>query len=166
MIKFDVQVKIGDLRNYMYSHKYGRITGKLELILGLICLVSGIVLAKSGSEKWHAYVLFLVIFGVFFLVISPIQTFVNSAKQYLANPMISKPLTYVLSDEGIELSQGDIVNNMPWSGVYAIRANKNNIFIYFSRFSANIIPKRCIEKELDDVIGCFKANVDSKRCKL
>lgn len=166
MITFDVLITHKDLRNYMFTHKYRRVTGVVELALGLICFLIGVIKISSIGEQYRPYMLFLIFFGVFFLVISPIQTFTNSARQYLANPGFLKPFTYNLSEEGIEVVQDGESAKLPWSQVYKVSANKTSIFLYMSRFTANILPKRCFADRKTEIEQMFREHVDAKRCKL
>ena len=166
MVTFDVTVTPKDLTNYMFCHKYKRVSGMLELLIGAVCLVAGIVNVASIEEKWQPYMLFLIFFGVFFLVILPVQTWSKSARQYLANPAYKAPFTYVLDDTGIVISQGEDSAQLPWGEVYRVVDNGKSIVVYISKFSANILPKRCFADKYDEVKKTFEEHLDKKRCRL
>lgn len=165
-LEFDVKVEAGDLRRYMFCHKYMKVSGILEILIGLACLIIGVIRYNTIVDDSRNYMLFLIFFGVYFLIISPIQTFMNSARQYISNPTYNEAFHYVLGNEGITISQGEDSAELPWGQIYKVTDNGTSIIIYISKFNANILPKACFADKVDAVKDAFRANVPERCVRL
>ncbi len=162
-ISFEVTITSKDMRGYMFAHKYRSISGVFEIILGIACLAFGLIRYGSIKEEWQSYMLILIFFGVFFLLITPINTYVKASKQVLLNPSFKEPFQYVLNEEGIHISQNGESADLTWDAVYKAVKCSTGIFLYGSKYRANILPARCIEGKEEDIVKLLKKCISKER---
>ena len=155
-VTFNVDVTAKDMRGYMFTHKYRSVSGILEVLIGIACLVVGLLQYGKIEEQWKAYMLILIFFGAFFLVFTPLNLCFKAKKQIVLNPMFKEPFTYVLNEEGIYISQNGESDQLPWKDVYKIVKNSTGIIIYISKYRANILPQRCIAEKETDIVKVIK----------
>ena len=82
-------------------------------------------------------------------------------KQVKNNEVFKLPLDYVLTDEGITLSQGEETQSFAWEDVFQIREYKSQILVYTGRMYACIWPKRALTECETEVREMFKAHLSA-----
>ena len=131
-MEFDVKIKSGDLYDYMMKHTYTKPAGLLGSTVGAIMILVG--LAKG-------HVLF-VIMGAVLLLYLPYTLFIKSKRQSL-NPVFQNPLHYVVDDEGICISQGEVEQAVKWEDMYKAISTTKSIIVYTNK---NINDKFYMER--------------------
>ena len=109
-IEFDVKMTSGDLYDYMLHHTYGSMSGLIGAVAGALMVVAGF----SGAG------VLCIIAGIVILLYLPVTLFLKSKQQFLANPVFKQPLHYKLTEEGIEVSQGEEVQSQKWEDMYKV----------------------------------------------
>lgn len=156
MIEFDVQIKAGDLYDYMLRHTYNGFSGIFGSLVGALMVVGG-VLANG---------VLLMIAGVVLLCYLPWTLFLKSRQQMLANPAFKQPLHYVLDEEGIEVSQGEEIQRQQWGDIWKVVSTGKSIIVYTSKVNACIFPKRDLKDRTSQVIQVLSTHLPASKVKI
>lgn len=154
-MEFDVQIKSGDLYDYMMRHTYNSPAGLLGSVVGALMVVVG--LAKM-------YVLFIVL-GAVLLLYLPYTLFIKSKRQSL-NPVFQKPLHYRVDEDGITVSQGEVSETQKWENIYKAISTSKSIIVYTSKVNAWIFPKRELGDETMGLIQMIVTHMDASKVKI
>ncbi len=158
-VKFSVQITVKDMFTFLFHHSYRGI----PLIADAIVTFGAIGLLIAGFGKGDAVKTIALIFvALLFTVVHPLQLYNRARKQVLRNEVFKKPLDYVLTDEGITLSQGEEAQSFTWEDVFQIREYKSQILVYTGRMYACIWPKRALTECENEVRELFKAHLSEK----
>lgn len=143
-VKFSVQVTVKDMFAFLMHHSYRGVS----LIADAVVTFGAIGLLIAGFGKGDpAKTVALIFMAMLFTVIHPLQLLNKARKQVKGNEIFKKPLDYVLTEEGITLSQGEESQSITWADVYQVREYKSQILVYTGRVYAFIWPKR-------ELVGC------------
>jgi len=182
-LKFISKVEPGDLAHYKFIHKYKSISGILELIIGVVLLVAGIMYFVQADANGKVYPMLVIFFGFYFLVLCPLNIIIHTNMHFKMNPMLSMPLEYELTDEGItvsekkEASETDNENEadseacdedkakLLWSEVVKVLDNGRSIVIYISKYNANIIPKDKCDGDIEAIKAVFRDKLPKEKVK-
>lgn len=94
-ISVSVRLKSSDLYDYNMHHTYTSLSGIIGTIFGLALIVLGI---------WR-HVWLIVAAGGVLLVYLPVTLFLDSKRQFIANPDFRAVMRYTFDDEGIHVSR-------------------------------------------------------------
>ena len=154
--EFDVQVKPGDLYDYMLHHTY--------------CSASGLIGAAAGALMVVAFFMgagvLCLIAGLIILLYLPGSLFLKSRQQYLTNAVFKKPLHYKMTEEGIEVSQGDEVQTKGWEEMYKAASTSKSLILYTSPVNACIFPRRELGDLAPGVIQMISTHMPPKKVKI
>lgn len=155
-VEFDIQIKSGDLYDYMLHHTYTGPSGLIGAVAGALMLVAGL----SGAG------ILFVVAGAVILLYLPGSLFLKSKQQFLANPAFKKPLHYRMTEEGIEVSQGEEVQSQKWEDMYKAVSTVRSVIVYTSPVNAAIFPKRELGDLTTGVIQIISTHMTSKKVKI
>lgn len=155
-VEFDVKITAADLYDYMLSHTYSGFSGLFGSIVGAIFIIMYFSLG---------YFLYLIAGAVILLYI-PCSLFLRAHKQVALNEAFKKPLHYVLTDEGVTVSQGENEIFQEWDVVYKAKSTNRSLLIYTSKVNAWIFPKRDLGKDKEAVIQLISAHVAPNKVKI
>lgn len=155
-VEFDVQMTAGDLYDYMLHHTYTSPSGLFGAVAGALMVVAYF----SGAG-----ILFLLA-GFIILLYLPITLFLKSKQQFLMNPAFKKPLHYKLTEEGIEVSQGEEVQSQKWEDMRKAISTTKSLVVYTSAVNATIFPKRELGEQLSAVIAVISTHMPPGRVKI
>ncbi|MBQ7954640.1 MAG: YcxB family protein [Lachnospiraceae bacterium] len=156
MVEFDVTVKAGDLYDYMMRHTYYSMAGILGNGVGAVMVVVG---AMKG--QW-----LFVILGMVLLLYLPYTLWIKSRQQAMSNPAFTKPLHYVMDDEGITVSQDGESQTQKWEDIYKAVSTNKSIIVYTSKVNACIFPKRDLQDKTMAVIQVISTHMDPSKVKI
>lgn len=156
MVEFDVTVKAGDLYDYMMRHTYYSMAGILGNGVGAVMVVVG---AMKG--QW-----LFVILGMVLLLYLPYTLWIKSRQQAMGNPAFTKPLHYVMDDEGITVSQDGESQTQKWEDIYKAVSTNKSIIVYTSKVNACIFPKRDLQDKTMAVIQVISTHMDPSKVKI
>ncbi len=156
MIEFDVQIKAGDLYDYMMRHTYNGFSGIFGSLVGALMVVGGFLMNS----------ILMIIAGAVLLCYLPWTLFLKSRQQVLTNPAFKKPLHYVLDDEGIHVSQGEEVQMQKWEDMVKAVSTGKSIIVYTSKFNACIFPKRDLKDIIPQVIQVISTHMPPAKVKI
>ena len=155
-VEFDVKMTSGDLYDYMLHHTYGSMSGLIGAVAGALMVVAGF----SGAG------VLCIIAGIVILLYLPVTLFLKSKQQFLANPAFKQPLHYKLTEEGIEVSQGEEVQSQKWEDMYKAVSTTKSLVIYTTAVNAAIFPRRDLGEQLPAVIEIISKHMPPKKVKI
>ena len=155
-VEFDVKITAADLFDYMLSHTYSGFSGLFGSIVGALFII------MYFSVGYFSYL----IAGAVILLYIPCSLFLRAHKQVALNEAFKKPLHYVLTDEGVTVSQGENEMFQGWDVVYKAKSTNRSLLIYTSKVNAWIFPKRDLGKDKEAVIQLISAHVAPNKVKI
>ncbi len=155
-IEFDVKITSNILYDYMLRHTYSSLPGLMGSLVGVLMLM----LFASNRQP------VCLIIGVVILLYLPWTLFIRSKQQALNTPAFRKPLHYRLSEEGIEVSQDEVSEQMGWEGMYKAVSTSRSIIVYTTRTNACIFPRQDLGENLYKVIEIISTHMSPKKVKI
>lgn len=155
MVELEVHIKARDLYDFMLMHNYSQASGVFGSTVGALMIVSGIYM-----KYW-----LLLIAGVVVLLYLPWVLFVKSAQQ-ATNPMFQEPLRYVLDEQGITVSQGEMTSSQSWEEMRRVVSTTKSIIIYTSPVNAMIFPKRQMNDKKSLVIEIISTHMPPDKVRI
>ncbi|MBR1931444.1 MAG: YcxB family protein [Lachnospiraceae bacterium] len=156
MVELDIKISAGDLYDYMLMHSYNSPSGIMGSALGAV-----MVLVALASKRW----IFL-IGGLALLLYLPWVLFIKSRQQILNNPAFKKPLHYVLDEQGITISQGDVSTTQSWEDMVKAVSTGRSIIVYTSHVNATIFPKSQMGDKKMAVTEMISTHMPSGKVKI
>lgn len=146
-----VETKIDDknMFEFMFNHTYKSVMGIVGVLISILAVVALIVYGKDYDLTKKLLFVFI---ALLFTVINPISLYFKSKKQVKMNDSFHHPLCYTLSDNGIDVKQGEQSLHINWEDIIKIISTKNIVVIYISAINAFIFPK----EQLGDDFSKFK----------
>ena len=136
-------------------HTYNGPSGLLGSCFGALLVVIGLMKAQ-----W-----IYAIAGMILLLYLPWTLFIRSRKQAL-NPAFSKPLHYVLDEEGITVSQDGVEQKQAWEDMVKAVSTGKSIIVYTSKINATIFPKRELGDQKAAVIEMISTHMAPSKVKI
>lgn len=155
-IEFDVKMEAGILYDYMMHHTFSSFIGMMGTVVGALLLI--VFFADRQP-------LFLIA-GIVVLVYQPWSLFLRAHQQMLKNPAFKNPLHYKLTEEGIEVSQGDAVDSQRWENMQKAVSTGSSIIVYTSKINACIFPKKDLGESKYKVIEMISTHMPAKKVKI
>ncbi len=158
-VRFSVQVTVKDMYAFLMHHSYrgGSLIADAIVTFGAI----GLLLAGFGKGD-PVKTVALIFVAMLFTVIHPLQLYTKARKQVKNNEVFKEPLDYVLTEEGITLSQGEQSQSITWEDVYQVKEYKSQILVYTGRVYAFIWPKSALATCENGVRELFKKHLSEK----
>ncbi len=158
-VKFSVQITVKDMFAFLMHHSYRGVS----LLADAIVTFGAIGLLVAGFGKGDPVKTVALIFvALLFTVVHPLQLYNRARKQVTKNEVFKKPLNYVLTDEGITMSQGEESQSFTWVDVYQIKEYKSQILVYTGRVYACIWPKSALAECENEVKELFQKHLSAK----
>ncbi len=158
-VKFSVQIKVQDMFSFLLHHSYRG----LPLIIDAVITVGALVMLIMGWGKGDiGKTVALIFLALLFTVIHPLQLYNRARKQVKKNAVFAKPLDYVVTDEGITMSQGEETQSFTWEDVFQVKEYKSQILVYTGRVYACIWPKRELVACEGEVKELFREHLSAK----
>ncbi len=155
-VEFDVKITSGILYDYMLRHTYYSTSGLIGTIVGALMIVW---FFADGSVAF-------LIAGLLVLLYLPWTLFIKSKQQALNTPAFKQPLHYKMTDEGIEVSQGEDVQQLNWDSMHKAVSTSKSIILYTSRVSASIFPRKDLGDTTPKVIEMISTHMPPKKVKI
>lgn len=131
-IEFDVKINSSILYDYMLHHTYTSAQGLIGTTVGALLV----------TAFFMGYGFIYLIFGSVLILYLPGSLWLKSKQQIQNNPAFQETLHYRLCEEGIEVSQHEVVQMAPWDSVRKAITTRSSFVVYTSRINAFIFPKR------------------------
>jgi len=147
-IKFSVQMKTIYMFDFLYWHSYHGITGIINYALSF----AGIAALAAGFGKGNVTVIvMLVALSLLFTVINPLSLLYKAARQVKKSPVFAKPLVYTFDENGFSVSQEENTSSVNWDAVVLLRETGKSIILYLGAANAQILPKKEIGSQVDEL---------------
>lgn len=135
-VEFDVTITCGSLYDYMLHYTYTSLQGIVGAAAGALFLVEYAV-----SRQF----LFLAC-GLLILIYLPVSLYLR-AKQQSLNPVFKQPIHYRMTEEGVEISQGEEVQTHDWDVFLKAGSTMGSLLLYTTKRNATIFPKRQLQQQ-------------------
>lgn len=155
-LEFDVKITSNVLYDYMLRHTYNSASGLIGTIVGALM----IVYFFSKGE-----VIFLIA-GLVILAYLPWTLLIKSRQQILNTPAFKEPLHYKLTEEGIEVSQGEEAQMQKWEDMYKAVSTQRSLIVYTTRVNASIFPKQDLGEMTPRVIEMIATHMPPSKVKI
>lgn len=159
-ISVDIQIGTKDMFYFFMRHNYACFSGLFGLFISFGALI---LLAVRFSQYTMGAKCLLVLAGLLFTVIQPLQLLLKAANQIKRTPMFWEPIRYTFREDGLELSQKDQGGVIPWEEMMKIIDTGKYLIIYITRMRAYILPKNQIDhlEEIKEVIKAYANTANS-----
>lgn len=138
-LEFDITMDAGTLYDYMLHHTYGTFQGLFGTGVGALMIIG---FGATGYVLW-------LIGGIIILAYLPCTLFLKSRQQMLANPAFKRPLHFRMTEEGVEISQGEKKEFQKWKDMVKATSTTKSIILYTSSINASVFPRKALgEKEV------------------
>ena len=155
-LEFDVKVNSKVLYDYMLHHTYGSFQGVLGTAVGAIMLVG---YGVTGYVIW-------LIAGIVLLAYLPWSLFLKSKQQMLSTAAFQNPLHYRMTEEGVEISQGEAKEFQKWEHMWKATSTGKSIILYTSRVNACIFPRTDLKEKEVAVIEMISKYMSPAKVKI
>ena len=155
-LEFDVTINSKALYDYMLYHSYMSPAGLLGTVAGAMMVVAYFMGAS----------LLCLFAGIIVLAYMPWTLFLKSKQQMLANPAFKKPLHYRMTDEGIEVSQGQEAQMQKWDDMYKAVSTPKSLIVYTTKVNACIFPKKDLKELTPKVIEVISTHMPPNKVKI
>ena len=155
-LEFDVKIDAKVLYDYMLHHTYTGFQGVLGTAVGALMLVG---FAATNYIIW-------LIGGIVLLAYLPWSLFLRSRQQMLNTPAFRQPLHYRITDEGVEISQGEIKEFQKWENMVKATSTGKSIILYTSAVNASIFPRADLGEKQVFLIEMISKNMSAKKVKI
>lgn len=161
--EFEIKITTKSMYHFLMYHTYHGMSGIVGLVAGIGLIAYYFLDARKGDVNNPWVFLF---FGVLFLVYQPWTLYTKAIKQAQLNPVFKQPLHYILTEQNIEVKQGNASNQITWDQIWMVKESGQSILVYTSEKNAFIWVKSQIKEEEDTVRALLKKLVDPKKVKL
>lgn len=152
-IEFDIGLTTNELYAFSMHHTYLSFSG----VLGLAISFGSLIICVLNFRNFDSTaIIALIVIGLLFTVIQPIMLYSKAKVQVKKNENIIGSLHYRLSEDGIEISQGEQKASARWYEVRKRKITKNAMYLYTSPIRAFIFPKCQCNGYFDDAVVLVK----------
>lgn len=155
-LELDIRVTPKAMYDYLLHHTYTSMSGLLGTIVGVFLIMAFL------STKYPIYL----IAGVVIILYLPYTLWIKANQQVHNTPAFKEPLHYKMTDEGIEVSQGESKENQKWEDCYKAISTNQSIIIYTSKVTASIFPKSDLGEKRVALIEMISTHMDPKKVKI
>lgn len=155
-LEFDVKITTGVLYDYMIHHTYTGLSGIFGTMVGILILVAYFT---QGA------VIYLIAGGVILGYI-PVSLYLRAKTQAVTNAAFKKPLHYMLTEEGMEVSQGGEAQIQLWENMVKAVSTRSSIIVYTSTVNASIFPRKDLGEQTVAVIQHISTHMPPNKVKI
>lgn len=149
-VRINVCLIASDLEDFYYHNARKSIVMKLLIACALLIFVSQLIrivmipeALEEGGWKW-----LIAVIALFFLMHYSNKW--NAQKEFKRNKKLQESHTYIINEESIHIKGGPFNTIFQWDKLYNMTESKKSFFIWLSKGSAQIIPKR--EMTPDEIV--------------
>lgn len=155
-IEFDITMNAKCLYDYLMYHAYSGAGTLLASCIGAM----GIILGLN-----YGYTIY-VILGVVIILYTPFNLRLAAARSMTMNETYKKPLHYVLDEQGITVSQGDVSDTISWDKCTKAASTRRSIILYTGKNNACVFPRVQLEENVAGLIATIASNMEPKKVKI
>lgn len=155
-LEFDVKINAGILYDYLLHHTYTSFSGLLGTVVGVLAL------AMYYAERNILYL----IAGVVILLYLPWTLYLKSKQQMVNSKVFKEPLHYKMTDEGMEVSQGEAKEMQEWDKMYKAVSTRKSIILYTSPVNASVFPRKDLGDKTSVLIQMISTHMPPAKVKI
>lgn len=152
-IRANITVDAKDLFSFMLQHTYRCVGGVLSLLFSIGAFI---LLLNCFTTVDISYKIILIICSALFTVINPLMLLQRAKKQVKRNPGFSVPIEYTFTKKGFTMQQGEEKATAEWKDLWKIRDGKHYLYLYGNTVRANIIPKKQLGDQAQELSKMIK----------
>ncbi len=156
MVEVDIQISPADLYDFNLMHTYHSSSGIVGSTAGALCVVAGFLM-----QKWM-----LLIAGIVVLLYLPLTLYSKSKLVWSASESFQKPLHYLLGEEGITVSQGEVTESQAWENMVKAVSTSRSIIVYTAGRNASIFPKEQLGDQLPALIEVISTHMPPAKVRI
>ena len=162
-VKFDVKMTKKAMYDFMLYTSYTSLGGIAGVIFGGITLALGIRQCMAGGYSAGAT---FFVFAIVFLIGNPLQLKTRAAEQVKKSSMFQKPITYELTETGVNISQDDqsVVNE--WKDFQKAVSTNQSIILYVTKVRALIFPRESLGEQYGAAVKMISTHMPPKKVKI
>lgn len=161
--EFDVTITDKDMFRFNMYHSYHGFHGIFATVLGVLILA---VAAATAGKVETMYTVLYTVFGIVFLVYTPVSLYMRSKQQILSSDVLKHAIHYKVDEAGIHVSQQEQEADLPWEQIYKVVSTKSNLLIYSSRMNAYVIPRSVAAGQYGTITALAENHLEKYRLKL
>ncbi len=162
--EFEVKLTTKDMFVFLLNNTYRKLTGIIWMVFSVV--VVGVVIFTWGKEGVQLYQsILLIVLASLYTIINPIMLLFRAARQIKTNETLRKPLHYVVDEEGITVSQGELSEKTPWENIWKAVKYGDQVVIYVTQLRVFNMPLRFVGDQYEALAGLAKEGL-KERCKL
>lgn len=155
-LELDIKVTPKAMYDYLLHHTYTSMSGLLGTIVGVFLIMAFV------QTKFPIYL----IAGLVVIFYLPYTLWIKANQQVQKTPAFKEPLHYKMTDEGIEVSQGENKESQSWESCYKAISTNSSIILYTSKTTASIFPKSDLGEKKYALIEMISTHMDPKKVKI
>lgn len=147
--EFTITLTVLDMYRYSMYYAYAGRQGFSSILIAALCVVVGIV-TRDAMPLY--YTVMYIAIGVVVIIYVPIMVYMRTKRQYKSSKILSRPLHFLLDEEGVHAFQDEERSDLPWKNVFRVVNRRHTIYIYSSLIHAFIFPKNQLGDQCETVI--------------
>lgn len=155
-LEFDVKINAGILYDYLLHHTYTSFSGLLGTVVGVLALIM-----FFGERN----VLYLIA-GVVILLYLPWTLYLKAKQQMVNSKVFKAPLHYKMTEEGVEVSQGEAKEIQEWDKMYKAVSTRKSIVLYTSPVNASVFPRKDLGDKTSVLIQMISTHMPPAKVKI
>ncbi|MBD5465789.1 MAG: YcxB family protein [Lachnospiraceae bacterium] len=156
LLELDVQMTTGILYDYLLKHTYSGLQGILATVVGCLLIMNFV----AGSSVVY------LIAGIVVIVYIPGSLYLSAKRQMLLTEAFKKPLHYCFYEEGIEVSQDEVVELQQWEAMQKAVSTGKSIIVYTSKVKAAIFPRKDMGEQTIRAIEIISTHMSPDKVKI
>lgn len=156
-IEFELKLQTKDLFLYTMYHTYLSLSGVFSLFISIGSLI--IFFLNLGKVPASTLCVLLMV-ALLFPVVQPVLLYLKCRKQIKKSKDINESLHYILSEEKIEISQGEQKAEVHWYDIRKVVYLKNVLYLYMSPVRAFIFPRSACAGQFDALVKLVKESME------
>ena len=148
--------------SFLMQHTHRSFKGIFGVCISVAALAA-FALSFDGNGDTTRKVILLII-GLLFTVVNPIILLIKAQQQVLLSPVYKNPLTYLFTEDGMTVSQGEQEQSLAWNAILEVRKTASVLIIYTAKNTASILAYKEMgenRQAVEEMIarGCKKAGI-------
>ena len=162
-IEISIKLKIKHMFEFQMRHYYMSTQGVIAILFSVGVFIYYLI-SRNGNDRMTN--LFLIFGALLFTVIYPFHMWQRSIQLVKLSPVLSKPLNYTFTSEGILIAQDNDDVLFPWEDIKKVVETRNLLLVYSSPKNGYILPKAQYKEQCASIKTMIKREVDDEVCKL
>ena len=162
-VEVDIKITDKDMYRFNLFHAYTGFQGVFATVIGLAVLAVACFTIKKVDIT---YTLLYFLFGVIFLIYTPISLRLRAKRRIMMSPILKETLHYNIDETGIHVSVGEQNADLEWNMIYKMVATKSNLLIYSTPVYAYVIPLKQLADKYKAVRMLAEHNLEKYRLRM